>query len=81
VTVTVANPGLASAGITGIALKAPAVYRLTNACPTTLAVGASCTVTVRFTPQAVQFYNGTLTVTEASGTAQKVSITGTGISQ
>jgi hypothetical protein len=78
-TVTVSNPGIAAAGI-AVTLKAPAVYRLTNACPATLAAGANCTVTVKFLPQAAAYYTGTLTITDASGMAQKVSITGTGVS-
>ncbi|MGO4880890.1 MAG: choice-of-anchor D domain-containing protein [Bryobacteraceae bacterium] len=77
-TVTVANPGVASAGISSVTLKAPAVYRLTNACPATLNAGGSCPVTVQFHPQAVKIYNGSLTVTDASGTAQAISITGAG---
>jgi len=79
-TVTVSNPGVSAAGISSVTLKAAPVYRLSNACPATLAVGASCTVTVKFNPQGAQYYTGTLTITDASGTAQKVSITGTGIS-
>ena len=78
-TVTVSNPGIAAAGI-AVTLKAPVVYRLSNPCPATLAVGANCTVTVKFLPQAAAYYTGTLTITDASGMAQKVSITGTGVS-
>ena len=79
--VTVSNPGIAAAGIASVTLHAPAVYRLSNKCPVapaTLAVGASCTINVRFTPTAYQTYNGLLTVTDSSGTAQQVSITGIG---
>jgi streptogramin lyase len=77
-TVTVSNPGVSAAGIASVTLKGAAVYRLKNPCPTTLAVGASCTVTVTFTPQTNKYYTGTLTITDGSGTAQKVTITGTG---
>lgn len=78
--VTIANPGAALAGITGIALKSGAAFWLVKHCPASLAAGANCTVTVKFFPQAAQIYNATLTITDASGTAQKVIITGTGIS-
>ena len=78
-TVTVSNPGVSAAGIASVTLKAAAVYRMTNKCPATLAVGASCTVKVTFTTTAYQTYNGLLTVTDGSGTAQKVGITGIGI--
>jgi hypothetical protein len=79
-TVTVSNPGISAAGIASVTLKAAAVYRLTNACPATLAAGASCAVTVKFFPQAAEYYTGTLTITDGSGMAQKVPITGTGVS-
>lgn len=79
-TVTIANPGTATAGIASVTLNAPAVYHLKNQCPATLAAGANCTVTIRFTPQGAKLYNGALTITDASGTAQKVTITGTGVS-
>ncbi|MGA3042287.1 MAG: choice-of-anchor D domain-containing protein [Bryobacteraceae bacterium] len=79
-TVTVSNPGISTAGIASVTLKAAAVYRLSNACPATLAVGASCAVTVRFYPQGAEYYTGTLTITDGSGTAQEVPITGTGVS-
>lgn len=77
-TVTVSNPGVSAAGIASVTLHAPAVYRMTNKCPTSLAAGASCSVRVTFTPQAYQTYTGSLTVTDASGTAQKVKLTGIG---
>jgi len=78
-TVTVSNPGIAAAGIASVTLRAPAVYHATNACPATLAVGGSCSVTVTFRPQTTRVYSGSLTVTDGSGTAQKVAITGTGV--
>lgn len=79
-TVTIANPGVAAAGISSITLKASPVYRLTNPCPSTLGVGTSCTLTLRFYPQTAKIYHGSLTITDASGTAQVVTITGTGVS-
>ena len=79
-TVTVSNPGIAAAGLPSVTLQGPKVYRLHNACPSTLSVGASCTLTVKFIPQGAQYYTGTLTITDGSGTAQTVPITGTGVS-
>lgn len=78
-TVTVSNPGGSAAGVTPT-LKGSPVYRLTNGCPATLATGASCTLTVKFYPQSSAYYTATLTVTDAAGIAQNVSITGTGVS-
>ena len=77
-TVTLSNPGANSAGIASVTLTAPPVYRLRNPCPATLAPSTSCTMTVKFSPQASQVYNGLLTVTDSAGIAQKVTITGTG---
>ena len=77
-TVTVSNPGASAAGITSATLKAAAVYAMKNPCPSTLAPGTSCTITINFTPQTNKYYTGVLTITDASGTVQKVSITGTG---
>jgi len=79
-TVTVSNPGIAAAGIASVTLQGAPVYHMTKSCPATLAVGASCTVKVTFYPQNTQIYNAILTVTDGSGTARKVSITGTGVS-
>ena len=77
-TVTVSNPGVAAAGIASVTLKGAAVYRLKNPCPTSLPVGASCTLTVNFTPQTNKYYTATLTITDGAGIVQKVPITGTG---
>jgi hypothetical protein len=78
--VTVANPATSAAGISSVTLSAGAVYRLINHCPASLPAGVNCTLTVRFSPQNAAIYNGLLTITDASGTAQKVTITGAGVS-
>jgi streptogramin lyase len=70
-TVTVTNPLSSSTSIKSV--KVTSNFTQTNNCGT-LASGASCTVTVNWcsaTP-----ITGTLTVTDASGTAQYVSLTG-----
>jgi len=79
-TVTVSNPGISAAGIASVTLNTAAVYRLSNPCPATLAMGANCTLTVKFIPQGAEYYTGVLTITDAAGIAQKVTITGTGVS-
>jgi hypothetical protein len=56
---------------------APTGYSQTNTCGTTLAVGASCSVTVTFTPTAQQAYSGNLQVT-SNAPAQSVAVTGIG---
>jgi hypothetical protein len=76
-TVTVTNSGTASASISAVA--ATGDFSQTNNC-STLAVGASCTVTVGFKPTTGGARAGTLTVTSnANNSPTTVSLTGTGI--
>ncbi|MEU4240263.1 choice-of-anchor D domain-containing protein [Actinoplanes sp. NPDC026619] len=70
-TVTVTNSGTAAA--TGLAASVTGDYAQSNNCGTSLAAGASCTVTVTFRPTAAGARTGTLT----AGTAT-VALTGTG---
>lgn len=56
-------------------------YSETNNCGSSLAAGASCTVSVTFTPTAAGTRTGTLTLTDsASNSPQTVSLSGTGAS-
>jgi hypothetical protein len=57
-TVTLTNPGPDPAPISSV--YATGGFAETSNCPATLAVGASCTVTVTITPTAVQQYLGNL---------------------
>jgi hypothetical protein len=57
-TVTLTNPGPDPASVPSV--SATGGFTETNNCPTTLAVGASCTATVTITPTAVQQYTGSL---------------------
>jgi hypothetical protein len=81
-TVTAKNKGTTPLTLTSIA-GSPADYAVTNNCPVspaTLAAGASCTITVVFTPTSIGTDNGTLTVTSnATGSPQSVALTGTGL--
>jgi hypothetical protein len=80
-TVTVTNTGnIALAGGT-FTIPAGAFARAGGTCAATLAVGASCTVNVTFSPHAVQAYSGTLTIgyTGATVTGSPVALTGTGV--
>ena len=72
---TLTNNGNIAA--TGLSMAAPTGYSQTNTCGATLAVGASCGVTVTFTPTAQQAYSGNLQVT-SKAPAQSVALTGTG---
>ena len=76
-TVTLTNTGGASLSISSIATGQP--FAQTNNCPASLAGGASCTVSVTFTPQASGAVNGVLTITDsAAGSPQSVGLAGTG---
>jgi hypothetical protein len=78
-TVTVANPGSAAASMASIGVTGP--FSETNNCGTSLAAGASCTVSVTFAPTAAGSASGTLSVnSSAPGSPLTVALSGTGTS-
>ena len=77
--VTVSNTGSAGASISSISV--PTGYSQTNTCGSSLAAGASCTVSVTFKPAATGSYSGSLTVSSnASNSTLTVGLSGTGVS-
>ncbi|GAA3451920.1 choice-of-anchor D domain-containing protein [Dactylosporangium matsuzakiense] len=77
-TVTLNNSGTTAATVSAIAASGD--FSQTNTCGSSIAVGASCTVTVRFTPTASGSRTGTLTVTSsANNSPATVSLSGSGI--
>lgn len=75
--VTLTNTGTAPLSISSIA--ASSGFAQTNACGATLAAGASCTISVTFSPAAASAATGTLTVTDnAAGASQAVTLLGMG---
>ena len=77
---TLSNPGTAPLTISSISIGGANAnqYSQTNTCGGSLAVGASCTITVRFSPNQRGVLNATLNVTDnAPGTAS-ATLTGTG---
>lgn len=81
-TVTLTNTGSATLSITKINITGPNIkdYSQTNNCGKSLAAGASCTITVTFTPSAKGTRTANVSVTDnATGSPQTVSLTGTGI--
>jgi hypothetical protein len=77
--ITLSNSGTAALSITSIAASGD--YAQTNTCGSSLAAGANCTISVKFTPTAVGTRTGTVTVTDnAPGSLQSASLTGTGAS-
>jgi hypothetical protein len=77
--VTVTNTNGVVVGISGISLSGSTAFAKTTTCGSTLAAGATCTVTVSFTATAYVTYTGTLSVNESSGASHKVSLSGTGV--
>ena len=76
-TVTLTNKQPVTLNVAGI--QAPSPFSQTNNCGSTLASGASCTVTVSFAPTAPQHYSSNLTITDDAATSpQMVPLYGTG---
>ena len=77
--ITLTNTGQSVLTISGVAASGD--YSETNTCGTSVAAGASCAITVTFTPTAAGSRNGTITITDnASNSPQRVLLTGTGVS-
>jgi sugar lactone lactonase YvrE len=78
--ITLSNPGTAALTITSISVtNTSAGFGEANTCGSSLAAGASCTITVSFTPTAAGALAGSISVTDnATGSPQTVSLTGTG---
>jgi hypothetical protein len=75
---TVTNPGNSAISINSVSTTGP--YSETNTCGSTLAPGATCTVSVKFTPTAGGTQNGTLQVANsATATPVEAVLTGTGL--
>ena len=78
-TVTVSNSGSAAVSMASVGVTGP--FSETNNCGTSLAAGASCTVSVTFTPTAAGSASGTLSVnSSAPGSPLTVALSGTGTS-
>jgi len=77
-TITLSNYGTTTLGITGITVSAN--FGQTNTCNSTLASGASCTISVTFTPGNTGNLNGKLSFADsAADSPQTVSLSGTGV--
>ncbi|MGP8114707.1 MAG: choice-of-anchor D domain-containing protein [Steroidobacteraceae bacterium] len=77
--ITVTNTGTVSLPITSVTLSAPSPnpFSQTNTCGTSVAVGASCTVSVVFNPASAGSANATLSV-NAGGKTSTVNLSGNG---
>jgi hypothetical protein len=75
--VTLTNTGVAALTITSIATTGD--FSQTNNCGTTVAVNASCTISVTFTPTTINTRTGTVVVTDnAPASPQTVALAGVG---
>ncbi len=80
-TVTLTNQGTTSMSVTSIAITGMNAgdFGQTHTCGSSLAAGASCTISVTFTPAAAGLRLAALGVTDnAVGSPQKVTLSGTG---
>src|SRR5580704_2574455 len=80
--VTVTNTGAVALPITSVALStsSPQPFSQSNTCGASVAVGASCTISVVFDPAAVGPVTATLSVNVGNGVStQSVALSGTGI--
>jgi len=78
-TLTLKNTGNATLTFTAFPISGSAAFSETSTCGSSLAVGASCAVSVVFTPQALGAQSATLSVSSnTSGAAPTVALTGTG---
>src|SRR5207248_1952863 len=81
-TVTLTNSGGGSLTISSIAVTGTNAgdFAQTNNCPSTLAAGASCTISVTFTPTASGTRSASVSITDnAAGSPQSVSLSGSGV--
>ncbi len=76
-TVTMTNTGTAALAIASI--TASGDFAETNNCGSSLAMNASCTINVTFTPTAASIQTGTITITDNTGNSpQTIALSGTG---
>jgi sugar lactone lactonase YvrE len=78
---TLSNPGTTALTITSISVTGAnsSSFGESNNCGTSLAAGASCTITVTFTPASAGGLSASVTVADnATGSPQTVTLTGTG---
>ncbi|PYV35143.1 MAG: hypothetical protein DMG22_03330, partial [Acidobacteria bacterium] len=79
--VTLSNTGFGPVAISGVAITGTNAgnFAQTNNCGSSLAVGASCTISVTFTPSSMGNESATLMISDNAGDSpQQVSVAGTG---
>ena len=81
-TVTLKNTGTATLAITGIGITGanPANFSQTHTCLSSLPVAASCTISVKFKPNATGMRTGGVSIHDhATGSPQRVALSGIGV--
>ena len=80
-TITLTNTGNAALSISGISISGanPSDFAQTNTCGSSLAAGASCTVSITFTPASAASFTASVSIADnATGSPQTVTLNGTG---
>jgi hypothetical protein len=78
--ITLTNNGQAAASLDGIGITAGASqFAQANNCGTSLAAGAACTVTARFTPNAEGSFQGEIGVSASGMPVARIGMSGAGI--
>ena len=80
--VTLTNTGSAALSFSGITITGanPADFKQTTTCATTLAVNASCTLSVTFAPASTLAYSASISIADnAANSPQSIALTGTGV--
>jgi len=76
--ITLSNTGSARLSIDGVAVALP--FTQVNTCGSSLAAGATCTITVTFAPTTEGDFTSSVSITDnANGSPQTVALTGTGV--
>jgi hypothetical protein len=79
-TITLSNPGTATTTLTGVTSTSAEFAIQSSTCGSSLAAGASCTVSVSFGPSASGARTGALSVaSSAPGSPLAIALTGTGV--
>jgi len=76
---TITNTGTGPLVISVIELNPPTGFMMSDNCPSTLAIGANCTVNVSFVALGVGTFGSVVIVTTNDGVAHGVQLTGTAI--
>lgn len=77
---TLTNLGAGILNISGISLSGDSAFTKSTNCGATLAVAASCSITLNFTPPTADGFSGTLSVADdAPDSPQSIAISGSGV--